>query len=60
MSPITVSRALNNPQLARPKTVEKVIQAVADYLLNKGYRRPGLLWTARRLSACRSYRTNPA
>ncbi|HCW0179802.1 TPA: LacI family DNA-binding transcriptional regulator [Citrobacter freundii] len=60
MSPITVSRALNNPQLARPKTVEKVIQAVADYLLNKGYRRPGLLWTTRRLTSGRSYRTNPA
>lgn len=27
---------------------EKVGQAVADYLLKKGYRRPGLLWTADR------------
>ena len=43
-----VSRALNSPQLVRPKTAEKVMQAVADYLLKKGYRRPGLLWTADR------------
>lgn len=28
LSPMTVSRALNNPQLVRPKTVEKVMQAV--------------------------------
>ena len=43
-----VSRALNSPQLVRPKTAEKVMQAVADYLLKKGYRRHGLLWTADR------------
>jgi LacI family gluconate utilization system Gnt-I transcriptional repressor len=29
LSPITVSRALNNPQLVRPKTIEKVREAVA-------------------------------
>ncbi|EKU4728586.1 hypothetical protein [Citrobacter sp. Cf084] len=45
---MTVSRALNSLQLVRPKTVEKVMQAVADYLLKKGYRRHGLLWTADR------------
>jgi len=28
LSPMTVSRALNTPQLVRPKTVEKVMQAV--------------------------------
>ncbi|EGG4833728.1 LacI family transcriptional regulator, partial [Salmonella enterica] len=28
LSPMTVSRALNSPQLVRPKTVEKVMQAV--------------------------------
>lgn len=28
LSPMTVSRALNNPQVVRPKTVEKVMQAV--------------------------------
>lgn len=28
LSPMTVSRALNNPQLVRPTTVEKVMQAV--------------------------------
>ena len=39
---MTVSRALNSPQLVRPKTVEKVMQAVADYLLKKGYRRHGI------------------
>ena len=43
-----VSRALNSPQLVRPKTAEKVMQAVADYLLKKGYRRHSLLWTADR------------
>lgn len=32
---MTVSRALNSLQLVRPKTVEKVMQAVADYLLKK-------------------------
>ena len=28
LSPMTVSRALNTPQLVRPRTVEKVMQAV--------------------------------
>ena len=42
LSPMTVSRALNSLQLVRPKTVEKVMQAVADYLLKKGYRRHGI------------------
>ena len=29
LSPITISRALNNPKLVRPKTIEKVLEAVA-------------------------------
>ena len=37
-----VSRALNSPHLVRPKTAEKVMQAVSDYLLKKGYRRHGI------------------
>lgn len=57
-----VSRALNSPQLVRPKTAEKVMQAVADYLLKKvivvmvcyGPPIAGLLDNA----SPRSYRTN--
>lgn len=29
LSPITISRALNNPKLVRPQTIEKVMEAVA-------------------------------